>query len=75
VDRRRGFEFLSFICSEHPSREPAPFVAPALSIAKFLTQGTPLPAKAIVITIENGDPPDVCFRRILDQHGFIGLVY
>lgn len=44
-------------------------------IMAYLNQGTPLPAKPIMITIDDGNSSDVLFKQILDQYGFAGVWY
>jgi uncharacterized protein YraI/peptidoglycan/xylan/chitin deacetylase (PgdA/CDA1 family) len=44
-------------------------------IMAYLTSGTPLPAKPIMITIDDGNSSDVLFKQILDQYGFAGVWY
>jgi uncharacterized protein YraI/peptidoglycan/xylan/chitin deacetylase (PgdA/CDA1 family) len=44
-------------------------------VMAYLQQGTPLPAKPIMITIDDGNSSDVLFKQILDQYGFAGVWY
>ncbi len=44
-------------------------------IMAYLTNGSPLPAKPIMITIDDGNSSDVLFKQILDQYGFAGVWY
>lgn len=44
-------------------------------IMAYLTLGTPLPPKPIMITIDDGNTSDVLFKQILDQYGFAGVWY
>lgn len=44
-------------------------------ILAYLNQGTSLPAKPIMITIDDGNSSDVLFKQILDQYGFAGVWY
>ena len=44
-------------------------------IMAYLANGAPLPAKPIMITIDDGNSSDVLFKQILDQYGFAGVWY
>lgn len=44
-------------------------------VLAYIDSGTPLPAKPIMITIDDGNGSDVLFKQILDQYGFAGVWY